>query len=114
MYYDADRYRQGSFHRERAFANGYRLGSQIRETFAISDRDGLPYHRAADPPGRAAHRGAASRPAALTEVRDDDGRHDADHTPQLTHPFVAVSTEAGDVVLGLPRAIPSDLDWSLG
>ena len=46
--YDTDRYRKGGFHRERAVANVRRVGDRIRETFAIADRDGLPYHRAAD------------------------------------------------------------------
>ena len=60
--YDTDRYRKGGFHRERAVANVRRVGDRIRETFAIADRDGLPYHRAAD-------RLAEQRIEALRAVR---------------------------------------------
>jgi leucine dehydrogenase len=60
--YDTDRYRKGGFHRERAVANVRRVGDRIRETFAIADRDGLPYHRAAD-------RLAEQRIEALSAVR---------------------------------------------
>jgi leucine dehydrogenase len=60
--YDTDRYRKGGFHRERAVANVRRIGDRIRETFAIADRDGVPYHRAAD-------RLAEQRIQALRTVR---------------------------------------------
>jgi len=60
--YDTDRYRKGGFQRERALANVLRVGDRMRETFAIADRDGLAYHRAAD-------RLAEQRIEALSHVR---------------------------------------------
>jgi leucine dehydrogenase len=60
--FDTDRYRKGGFQRERAMANVRRVGDRLRETFAIADRDGLAYHRAAD-------RLAERRIEALSHVR---------------------------------------------
>jgi leucine dehydrogenase len=60
--YDTDRYRKGGFQRERAMANVRRVGDRMREAFAIADRDGLAYHRAAD-------RLAERRIEALSHVR---------------------------------------------
>jgi leucine dehydrogenase len=60
--FDTDRYRKGGFQRERALANVRRVGDRMRETFAIADRDGLAYHRAAD-------RLAEQRIEALSHVR---------------------------------------------
>jgi leucine dehydrogenase len=46
--FDTDRYRKGGFQRERAMANVRRVGDRMRDVFAIADRDGIGYHRAAD------------------------------------------------------------------
>jgi leucine dehydrogenase len=60
--FDTDRYRKGGFQPERAMANVRRVGERMREVFAIADRDGIGYHRAAD-------RLAEQRIAALADVR---------------------------------------------
>ena len=60
--FDTDRYRKGGFQPERAMANVRRVGDRMREVFAIADRDGIAYHRAAD-------RLAEQRIAALDAVR---------------------------------------------
>ena len=66
--FDTDRYRKGGFQPERAMANVRRVGDRMREVFAIADRDGLAYHRAAD-------RLAEQRIAALNDVRLLDTAH---------------------------------------
>jgi leucine dehydrogenase len=60
--YDTDRYRKGGFQPERAMANVRRVFERTQEVFAIADRDGIAYHRAAD-------RLAERRIAALDHVR---------------------------------------------
>jgi leucine dehydrogenase len=60
--FDTDRYRKGGFQPERAMANVRRVGDRMREVFAIADREGIAYHRAAD-------RLAEQRIAALDAVR---------------------------------------------
>ncbi|MEN3283379.1 MAG: leucine dehydrogenase [Solirubrobacteraceae bacterium] len=60
--FDTDRYRKGGFQRERAMRNVEKVFDRMREVFAISDRDGVPYHRAAD-------RLAEQRIEALSNVR---------------------------------------------
>lgn len=60
--FDTDRYRKGGFQPERAMADVRRVGDRMREVFAIADRDGIGYHRAAD-------RMAEARIAALNDVR---------------------------------------------
>jgi leucine dehydrogenase len=66
--FDTDRYRKGGFQPERAMANVRRVGDRMREVFAIADRDGIGYHRAAD-------RLAEARIAALNDVRLLDTAH---------------------------------------
>ena len=68
--FDTDRYRKGGFQPERAMANVRRVGERMREVFAIADRDGIGYHRAAD-------RLAERRIAALDDVRLLDRPHTA-------------------------------------
>jgi leucine dehydrogenase len=60
--YDTDRYRKGGFQPERAMANVRRVYDRTQEVFAIADRDGIAYHRAAD-------RLAEQRIASLQAVR---------------------------------------------
>jgi leucine dehydrogenase len=60
--YDTDRMRKGGFDRDRAWANVRRVYDRTLEVFAIADRDGIPYYRAAD-------RLAEQRIAALTAVK---------------------------------------------
>ena len=60
--YDTDRYRKGGFQPERAMTNVRRVYDRTQEVFAIADRDGIGYHRAAD-------RLAEQRIAALQAVR---------------------------------------------
>jgi leucine dehydrogenase len=60
--FDTDRFRKGGFQPERAWANVRRVYDRTLEVFAIADREGIPYHRAAD-------RIAESRIEAINKVR---------------------------------------------
>jgi leucine dehydrogenase len=46
--FDTDRFRKGGFQPERAWANVRRVYDRTLEIFAISERDGIPYYKAAD------------------------------------------------------------------
>ncbi len=60
--FDTDRYRKGGFRPERAMANVRRIFERVEEIFDISDRDGVPYYRAAE-------RLAEGRIEAMNKVR---------------------------------------------
>lgn len=60
--FDTDRFRKGGFQPERAWANVRRVYDRTLEVFAIADRDGIPYYRAAD-------RIAEARIDAINKVR---------------------------------------------
>lgn len=60
--FDTDRFRKGGFQTERAWANVRRVYDRILEVFAISERDGIPYYKAAD-------RIAEARIDAINKVR---------------------------------------------
>ena len=60
--YDTDRFKKGGFQPERAWANVRRVYDRTLEVFAIADRDGIPYYRAAD-------RIAEARIDAVNKVR---------------------------------------------
>ncbi|MQA82703.1 MAG: leucine dehydrogenase [Streptosporangiales bacterium] len=60
--FDTDRYRKGGFNPERARTNVLRILERTQEVFAIADREGIPYYRAAD-------RLAEKRIEALSAVR---------------------------------------------
>ncbi len=60
--FDTDRFRKGGFQPERAWANVRRVYDRTLEVFAISDRDGIAYYRAAD-------RIAEARIEAINKVR---------------------------------------------
>jgi leucine dehydrogenase len=60
--FDTDRYRKGGFRPERAMANVRRIFERVEEIFAIADRDGVPYYRAAE-------RLAEERIEAMNKVR---------------------------------------------
>ncbi len=60
--FDTDRFRKGGFQPERAWANVRRVYDRTLEVFAIADRDGVPYYRAAD-------RIAEARIEAINKVR---------------------------------------------
>lgn len=76
--FDTDRYRKGGFNPERARANVLRIYERTQEVFAIADREGIPYYRAAD-------RLAEQRIEALNAVRlldRPDTVHVAPPTPR--------------------------------
>ncbi len=60
--FDTDRLRKGGFQPERAWANVRRIYARTLEVFAISERDGIAYYRAAD-------RIAEARIDAINKVR---------------------------------------------
>jgi leucine dehydrogenase len=60
--FDTDRFRKGGMQPERAWANVRRVYDRTLEVFAIADRDGIAYHKAAD-------RIAEARIDALNKVR---------------------------------------------
>jgi leucine dehydrogenase len=60
--FDTDRYRKGGFQPERAMTNVRRVFERIEEIFAISERDGVAYYRAAE-------RLAEERIEAMNKVR---------------------------------------------
>ena len=60
--FDTDRFRKGGFQPERAWANVRRVYDRTLEVFAISERDGIPYYKAAD-------RIAEARIDAINKVR---------------------------------------------
>lgn len=60
--FDTDRFRKGGFQPDRAWANVRRVYDRTLEVFAIADRDGIPYYRAAD-------RIAEARIDAISNVR---------------------------------------------
>jgi leucine dehydrogenase len=60
--FDTDRYRKGGFQPERAMTNVRRIFERTEEIFAISDRDRIPYYRAAE-------RLAEERIEAMNKVR---------------------------------------------
>jgi leucine dehydrogenase len=60
--FDTDRFRKGGFQPERAWANVRRVYDRTLEIFAISERDGIPYYKAAD-------RIAEARIDAINKVR---------------------------------------------
>ncbi len=60
--FDTDRFRKGGFQPERAWANVRRVYDRTLEVFAISERDEIPYYKAAD-------RIAEARIDAINKVR---------------------------------------------
>lgn len=70
--FDTDRFRKGGFQAERAWANVRRVYERTLEVFAIADRDGIPYYRAAD-------RMAEDRIDAVNKVRLLDTNHGSVH-----------------------------------
>ena len=70
--FDTDRFRKGGFQPERAWANVHRVYDRTLEIFAISERDGIPYYRAAD-------RIAEARIDAINKVRLLDTNFKARH-----------------------------------
>jgi leucine dehydrogenase len=60
--FDTDRFRKGGFQPERAWANVRRVYDRTLEIFDISERDGIPYYKAAD-------RIAEARIDAINKVR---------------------------------------------
>ena len=60
--FDTDRFRKGGFQPERAWANVRRVYDRTLEVFTISERDGIPYYKAAD-------RIAEARIDAINKVR---------------------------------------------
>jgi leucine dehydrogenase len=72
--FDTDRFRKGGFQPERAWANVRRVYDRTLEVFAISDRDDIPYYRAAD-------RIAEARIDAINRVRLLDTNRATVHRP---------------------------------
>jgi leucine dehydrogenase len=70
--FDTDRFRKGGFQPERAWANVRRVYDRTLEIFAISERDGIPYYKAAD-------RIAEARIDAINKVRLLDTNFNARH-----------------------------------
>jgi leucine dehydrogenase len=70
--FDTDRFRKGAFQPERAWANVRRVYDRTLEVFAISERDGIPYYKAAD-------RIAEARIDAINKVRLLDTNFNARH-----------------------------------
>jgi leucine dehydrogenase len=70
--FDTDRFRKGGFQPERAWANVRRVYDRTLEIFAISERDGIPYYKAAD-------RIAEARIDAINKVRLLDTNFKARH-----------------------------------
>ncbi len=69
--FDTDRFRKCGFQAERAWANVHRVYDRTLEVFSISDREGIPYYKAAD-------RIAEARIDALNRVRLLDTNKTAD------------------------------------
>jgi leucine dehydrogenase len=70
--FDTDRFRKGGFQPERAWANVRRVYDRTLEIFDISERDGIPYYKAAD-------RIAEARIDAINKVRLLDTNFKARH-----------------------------------
>jgi leucine dehydrogenase len=70
--FDTDRFRKGGFQPERAWANVRRVYDRTLEVFAISERDGIPYYKAAD-------RIAEARIDAINKVRLLDTNFNSRH-----------------------------------
>jgi leucine dehydrogenase len=70
--FDTDRFRKGGFQPERAWANVRRVYDRTLEIFNISERDGIPYYKAAD-------RIAEARIDAINKVRLLDTNFKARH-----------------------------------